>query len=1062
MAPVEDPESSIVPSAPLPQKPTLGGRVDGETVDEWVDHVDEVSAQIRGIIDGTITDFDAFDRQLELKDRAKQIREEEAKARRERFFLYGIEGKGEGKQYKWWCKRCFVEYAIDLPDNKCTRCKQSDQMMTQQARRDELMGKLEVFKEEKAKHQWRKDKWLRWKKSQALLRRSRNINYKAWEYWEPDTDTEEEGEPIVPRDNPEFLAMEADLKQRQKKSAEKAHTAERCRQRGNQCLKEGDYVGAIEHYDEGLEYRRDCKALWTNKALAELKVFRWRDAIGSCNKVIEYAEIFEDGFEKSSDACFKAFVRRAAALRALHKWSEALLDLEDALRLFPKDKEALDLYEKTKASCDEDKQVKEKQEEHQPEASPGPVRVEIEESEDEEDAESLQAVPRAHTNSLGGLGKQEFATLLRKLRGDPSHRSVFCARRGGGGPKASDGETRKVRLESVEEVAEPSGLDGALRDAERCSVLWKKSQGRVVPLRKDVEHLTKVEDEDTPEGREVAAFLRVVTPRVVMVLHALASCSDHHCALTVSAVRHVWPLLSCSTWRHGVLELLLEWSQRSITAKAMAEFAGRNPDPHLCLLLEAVTRETKENLLPPGLEDRAQSASRHLENAQNMDEALEEVFQGLTLQSPAELALSTLGNLCLAGRSLPAFKEHLVPFQDELVDALGRQLRPMNWRLCGRAAGAACNVVRLGSSFAAAVEEKCLEPLVAALRGECAEEGPASLLLSMYREGGVKGPIPGAGATSRLLAALANLLVVRPSAMQRVLALGVLDLVLPLMDPEADLAAEPGSLDSQDEEVEPALISSRAALLASRMLGAAPGSISLPAEAELLRRLLRMLQRAGDASAPRADGARLHQLDLPVRMLAVLLTKTPGALDRLTDAAPRVEELSGEAAAAPAREGPAVAFAELAARLAELFVAIEPEAHVGPDEEGGAASRIRGNLALLFAALCEAQTRDGAPPALRDLSLSCLVPACVGCLRKERGKVQSNMGICLTRLAQNPRYRQQVRDLNGIESLHQIQLPVVEAQKAEASRMHRIETSVEARKAEVQKRRSMHEASTKP
>ena len=42
------------------------------------------------------------------------------------------------------------------------------------------MGKLEVFKEEKAKHKWRKDKWNRWKKSQALLGKSRFINYKAW------------------------------------------------------------------------------------------------------------------------------------------------------------------------------------------------------------------------------------------------------------------------------------------------------------------------------------------------------------------------------------------------------------------------------------------------------------------------------------------------------------------------------------------------------------------------------------------------------------------------------------------------------------------------------------------------------------------------------------------------------------------------------------------------------------------------------------------------------------------------------------------------------------------
>jgi len=143
-------------------------------------------------------------------------------------------------------------------------------------------------------------------------------------------------------------------------------------------------------------------------------------------------------------------------------------------------------------------------------------------------------------------------------------------------------------------------------------------------------------------------------------------------------------------------------------------------------------------------------------------------------------------------------------------------------------------------------------------------------------------------------------------------------------------------------------------------------------------------------------------------------------------------------------------------------IAIEPPEHVGPDEESSSASRTRGNLALLFAALCEAQSKDCAPPELRDLDLSRLVPAFIGCLRKERGKVRNNIGVCVTRLAQNPRYRQQVRDLNGIESLHQIQLPVVEAQKADASRQHRIETSADYRKVEVQKRKGMREASAKP
>merc|ERR1719235_2505932 len=227
--------------------------------------------------------------------------------------------------------------------------------MTQEQRREELMGKLGTFKEEKVKHQWRKDKWLRWKKSQALLKKSRHINYKAWEYWEPDTDSEEEGDPIVPKDDPQFMAMEADMKQRNHKRVERAKTAERCNQRGNDSMAEGDYVGAIEHYDEGLEFDRGKKKLWTNKALAEIKCYRYRDAFASCSKVLEYIEIFEEGFKRSPDLSFKALTRRATALRGLQKWSEALEDLKDALQIdgYQKNKEACLLYEKTKAARDE-------------------------------------------------------------------------------------------------------------------------------------------------------------------------------------------------------------------------------------------------------------------------------------------------------------------------------------------------------------------------------------------------------------------------------------------------------------------------------------------------------------------------------------------------------------------------------------------------------------------------------------------------------------------------------------------------------------------------------------
>merc|ERR1712166_534027 len=108
------------------------------------------------------------------------------------------------------------------------------------------------------------------------------------------------------------------------------------------------------------------------------------------------------------------------------------------------------------------------------------------------------------------------------------------------------------------------------------------------------------------------------------------------------------------------------------------------------------------------------------------------------------------------------------------------------------------------------------------------------------------------------------------------------------------------------------------------------------------------------------------------------------------------------------------------------------------DDESGIPLRIRGNLALMFTRLCKDQQSEGAPRCLVEMDLGLVVPTFVECLRKDRGPAQHNSGVCVTQLARNERYKQQVRDLKGFESLHQIQLPKVEVQKEEAMRQHRI------------------------
>ncbi len=83
--------------------------------------------------------------------------------------------------------------------------------------------------------------------------------------------------------------------------------------RGNQKLKEGDFEKALLWYSEALDICKDNLSLYTNRALAYLKLEYFKKAIKDCTRVLEYCECFEDGYTKSKELCFKAFIRRALA-----------------------------------------------------------------------------------------------------------------------------------------------------------------------------------------------------------------------------------------------------------------------------------------------------------------------------------------------------------------------------------------------------------------------------------------------------------------------------------------------------------------------------------------------------------------------------------------------------------------------------------------------------------------------------------------------------------------------------------------------------------------------------
>jgi tetratricopeptide (TPR) repeat protein len=91
--------------------------------------------------------------------------------------------------------------------------------------------------------------------------------------------------------------------------------AEEFKEKGNEALKRGLYKSAKHHYSKGLETKKDLLPLYTNRALACLKLEEMQQVIDDTTRVLEYCEVFDDGYEKQSSLCYKALMRRGMALK---------------------------------------------------------------------------------------------------------------------------------------------------------------------------------------------------------------------------------------------------------------------------------------------------------------------------------------------------------------------------------------------------------------------------------------------------------------------------------------------------------------------------------------------------------------------------------------------------------------------------------------------------------------------------------------------------------------------------------------------------------------------------
>jgi tetratricopeptide (TPR) repeat protein len=87
---------------------------------------------------------------------------------------------------------------------------------------------------------------------------------------------------------------------------------------GNELMKQGNYELAVEKYSLGISIVKDNKANYLNRALAYMKLNKFKSCVKDCSRLLELAEVFEEGYTKSKETNFKAFLRRAFARKELN------------------------------------------------------------------------------------------------------------------------------------------------------------------------------------------------------------------------------------------------------------------------------------------------------------------------------------------------------------------------------------------------------------------------------------------------------------------------------------------------------------------------------------------------------------------------------------------------------------------------------------------------------------------------------------------------------------------------------------------------------------------------
>lgn len=115
--------------------------------------------------------------------------------------------------------------------------------------------------------------------------------------------------------------------------------SEKLRKEGNDLFYIGDFKGALSKYLESSHLGKENPVIYSNLAATYIKLEKWEDVITSCDQGLS---ILNSTKEDNKSLHVKLLWRKSIALRKQYKYIDALLFIDKALSIDPKNKILLD------------------------------------------------------------------------------------------------------------------------------------------------------------------------------------------------------------------------------------------------------------------------------------------------------------------------------------------------------------------------------------------------------------------------------------------------------------------------------------------------------------------------------------------------------------------------------------------------------------------------------------------------------------------------------------------------------------------------------------------------